>query len=202
VIHSFYVPAFRIHQDVLPISPGRPYRTVWFEATRTGHFHLFCSQYCGTQHSGMVGEIVVMEPADYQRWLASGGEGSLASMGQKRFRQLACNECHSGNAQARGPSLDGLYNSTVALQSGETVRADESYIRESILNPRARVVAGFQPIMPTFQNQLDEEQILELIAYIKSLGTEREQVPPVSQPAGPQPSPVQGAIRQSDSRRP
>ena len=202
VIHSFYVPAFRIHQDVLPVSPGRPYRIIWFEATKTGHFHLFCSQYCGTQHSGMVGEVVVMGPADYQRWLASGGEGSLASMGQKLFRQLACNECHSGNAQARAPSLDGLYGSAVALQSGETTRADESYIRESILAPRARIVAGFQPVMPTFQNQLDEEQILELIAYIKSLGTEREQVPPVSQPAGPQPSPAQGAIRQSESRRP
>ncbi|HKC62012.1 MAG TPA: cytochrome c oxidase subunit II [Pyrinomonadaceae bacterium] len=202
VIHSFFVPAFRIHQDVLPLTPGRPYRTIWFEATETGRFHLFCSQYCGTQHSGMIGEVIVMEPRDYERWLASGGEGSLASMGQKLFRQLACNECHSGNAQARGPSLDGLYGNTVALQNGETVRADENYLRESILNPRAKIVAGFQPIMPTFQNQLDEEQVLELIAYIKSLGTEREQVPPVSQPAGPQPSPVQGAIKQSESRRP
>jgi cytochrome c oxidase subunit II len=197
VIHSFYVPAFRIHQDVLPVSPGRPYRTVWFEATKTGSFHLFCSQYCGTRHSGMVGEIVVMSAADYQRWLTSGGEGSLASMGQKLFRQLACNECHSGTAQARAPSLDGLYGSLVALQDGTTVRADDSYIRESILDPRAQTVAGFQPIMPTFQNQLDEEQVLELIAYIKSLGTEREQVPPVSPPAGPQPSPVEGAIRSS-----
>jgi cytochrome c oxidase subunit 2 len=202
VIHSFYVPAFRIHQDVLPISPGRPYRTVWFEATKAGRYHLFCSQYCGTDHSGMIGQVIVMEPADYERWLASGGEGSLASMGQKQFRQLACNECHSGNAQARGPSLDGLYNSAVALQNGETVKADESYLRESILAPRAKVVAGFQPIMPTFQNQLDEEQILELIAYIKSLGAERRQVPPVSQPAGPQPSPAQGAIRQSEKGRP
>jgi cytochrome c oxidase subunit 2 len=197
VIHSFYVPAFRIHQDVLPVSPGRPYRTVWFEATKTGSFHLFCSQYCGTQHSNMVGQIVVMSAADYQRWLTSGGEGSLASMGQKLFRQLACNECHSGTAQARAPALDGLYGSTVALQDGTTVRADESYIRESILDPRAQTVAGFQPIMPTFQNQLDEEQVLELIAYIKSLGTEREEVPPTSPPAGPQPSPVEGAIRSS-----
>ncbi|MFN2599255.1 MAG: cytochrome c oxidase subunit II [Pyrinomonadaceae bacterium] len=199
VIHSFYVPAFRIHQDVLPVSPGHPYRTVWFEATKTGSFHLFCSQYCGTQHSGMVGEIVVMQPADYQRWLSSGGEGSLASMGQKLFRQLACNECHSGTAQARAPALDGLYGHLVALQDETTVRADESYIRESILDPRAHVVAGFQPIMPTFQNQLDEEQVLELIAYIKSLGAEREQVPPVSPPAGPQPSPVENAIRSSSN---
>ena len=199
VIHSFYVPAFRIHQDVLPVSPGHPYRTVWFEATKTGSFHLFCSQYCGTQHSGMVGEIVVMSPSDYQRWLASGGEGSLASVGQKLFRQLACNECHSGTAEARAPALDGLYGSTVALQDGTTVPADESYIRESILDPRAQVVAGFQPIMPTFQGQLDEEQVLELIAYIKSLGPEREQVPPVSQTAGPQPSPVEGAIKSSSN---
>jgi cytochrome c oxidase subunit II len=199
VIHSFYVPAFRIHQDVLPVAPGRPYRTVWFEATETGSFHLFCSQYCGTQHSGMVGEIVVMSAADYQRWLSSGGEGSLASMGQKLFRQLACNECHSGTAEARAPSLDGLFGSLVYLQDGTTVRADESYIRQSILDPRAQTVAGFQPIMPTFQNQLDEEQVLELIAYIKSLGAEREQVPPVSPPAGPQPSPVEGAIRSSEN---
>jgi cytochrome c oxidase subunit 2 len=197
VIHSFYVPAFRIHQDVLPVSPGRPYRTVWFEATKTGSFHLFCSQYCGTQHSGMVGEIVVMSATDYQNWLTSGGEDSLASMGQKLFRQLACNECHSGTAQARAPALDGLYGSTVALQDGTTVLADESYLRESILDPRAQTVAGFQPIMPTFQNQLDEEQVLELIAYIKSLGTQREEVPPTSPPAGPQPSPVEGAIRSS-----
>ncbi len=201
VIHSFYVPAFRIHQDVLPVSPGHPYRTVWFEATKTGSFHLFCSQYCGTQHSGMVGKIVVMSAADYQRWLASGGEGSLASMGQKLFRQLACDECHSGTAQARAPSLDGLYGHLVALQDGTTVRADESYIRESILDPRAQVVAGFQPIMPTFRNQLDEEQVLELIAYIKSLGAAREQVPPVSPPAGPQPSPVENAIRSSGNAR-
>ena len=197
VIHSFYVPAFRIHQDVLPVSPGRPYRTIWFEATKTGSFHLFCSQYCGTQHSGMIGEIIVMTAADYQRWLTSGGEGSLASMGQKLFRQLACNECHSGTAQARAPALEGLYGRLVALQDGTNIRADDSYIRESILDPRARIVAGFQPIMPTFRSQLDEEQVLELIAYIKSLGTEREEVPPTSPPAGPQPSPVEGAIRSS-----
>jgi cytochrome c oxidase subunit II len=201
VIHSFYVPAFRIHQDVLPVAPGHPYRTVWFEATKTGSFHLFCSQYCGTQHSGMVGRVIVMTAADYQRWLTSGGEGSLASLGQKLFRQLACNECHSGTAQARAPALDGLYDHLVALQDGTNVRADDSYIRESILDPRARIVAGFQPIMPTFRNQLDEEQVLELIAYIKSLGTEREEVPPTSPPAGPQPSPVENAIRSSSNTR-
>jgi cytochrome c oxidase subunit II len=198
VIHSLFIPDFRLHRDVVP---GR-YLTAWFEATKPGRYHLFCSQYCGTQHSGMIGYVTVMEPADYQRWLTGGGEGSLASQGQKLFRQLACNTCHTGDSSARGPVLDGLYGSTVQLQDGTTVIADETYIRESILNPRAKIVAGFQPIMPTFQNQVDEEQMLELIDYLKSLGGQRQQVPPVSAPGGPQPSPVQGAIKSSESKKP
>jgi cytochrome c oxidase subunit II len=198
VIHSFFVPDFRLHRDVLP---GR-YLAAWFEATKPGRYHLFCSQYCGTQHSGMVGYVVVMEPVDYQRWLTEGGEGSLASQGQKLFRQLSCNSCHTGDASARGPALDNLYGSTVDLQDGTRVVADDTYLRESILTPRAKVVSSFQPIMPTFQNQLDEEQIMELIAYLKSLGQQRQEVPPVSAPQGPQPSPVQGAIKASESKKP
>lgn len=198
VIHSFFVPDFRLHRDVLP---GR-YLEAWFEATTPGRYHLFCSQYCGTDHSGMVGYVYVMQPADYQRWLTGGGEGSLASQGQKLFRQLACNTCHTGDASARGPVLDGLYGRSVQLQDGSTVVADDSYLRESILDPRAKIVAGFQPIMPTFQNQIDEEQVLELIDYIRSLTRFREQVPPVSAPEGPQPTPVQGAIKSSESQRP
>ena len=198
VIHSFFVPDFRLHRDVLP---GR-YLEAWFEATKPGRYHLFCSQYCGTDHSGMVGYVYVMEPADYQRWLTGGGEGSLASQGQKLFRHLACNTCHTGDASARGPVLDGLYGRNVQLQDGSTITANESYLRESILNPRAKLVAGFQPIMPTFQNQVDEEQVLELIDYIKSLSGYREQVPPVSAPEGPQPTPVQGAIKSSESKQP
>jgi cytochrome c oxidase subunit 2 len=198
VIHSLFVPDFRLHRDVLP----NRYLTAWFEATTPGRYHLFCSQYCGTQHSGMIGYVIVMEPADYQRWLTGGGEGSLASQGQKLFRQLSCNSCHTGDSTARGPELDGLYGTIVDLQDGTRVLADDTYIRESIVTPRKKVVAGFQPIMPTFQNQLDEEQILELIAYLKSLGPQRQEVPPVSAPEGPQPSPVQGAIKSSETRKP
>lgn len=198
VIHSLFVPDFRLHRDVLP---GR-YLDAWFEATAPGRYHLFCSQYCGTNHSGMVGYVYVMEPADYQHWLTGGGEGSLASQGQKLFRQLACNTCHTGDASARGPILDDLFGRSVQLEDGTTALADESYLRESILNPRAKVVAGFQPIMPTFQNQIDEEQVLELIDYIKSLSGFRQQIPPVSAPEGPQPSPVEGAIKQSESKQP
>jgi cytochrome c oxidase subunit 2 len=195
VIHSFFVPDFRLHRDVLP---GR-YTEIWFVPTKVGQYHLFCSQYCGTQHSGMVGTVFVMEPEDYQRWLATSAQDSLASQGQALFRKLACNTCHTGDSQARGPLLEGLFGSTVYLQTGEEVRADENYLRESIVNPRARTVAGFQQIMPTFQNQVNEEQLLQLVAFIKSLNGSREQIPAVSSPSGPQPSPVEGAIKSSES---
>jgi cytochrome c oxidase subunit 2 len=193
VIHSFFVPAFRVHKDVVP---GR-YTTVWFEATKVGEYHLFCSQYCGTDHSGMIGSVVVMEPADYRQWLSEGGEGSLASEGQKLFRQLACNTCHTGDSQARAPFLGGLFGKPVQLNDGQVVQADENYLRESILNPQAKTVAGFQSIMPTFQNQVSEEQVSYLIAYIKSLRAERQQIPPVSSPTGPQPAPVDDALKKS-----
>lgn len=168
-IHSLFVPAFRMKLDVVP---GR-YSTVWFEPTQLGRFELFCAEYCGTSHSGMIGSVVVMGPAEYQTWLAGGsGEGTPAQQGEKLFAQLACNSCHLASGQGRGPRLQGLFGSQVELADGSKIVANEDYIRESILNPRARVVAGFQPIMPTFQGLVSEEQLLQLVAYIHSLGPE------------------------------
>jgi cytochrome c oxidase subunit 2 len=166
VIHSFFVPAFRIKADVLP---GR-YTTTWFRPTRVGTYHLFCAEYCGTQHSGMIGEVVVMDTAAYQAWLTSGGwTGSLPANGQKLFQQLGCATCHRSETQGRGPNLAGLYNKKVLLDDGQTVIADENYIREAIVNPAAKVVAGFKPIMPTYQGQVSEEDLAALVAYVKSL---------------------------------
>jgi cytochrome c oxidase subunit II len=166
VIHSFFVPAFRLKQDVLP---GR-YTTLWFHAIRPGTYHLFCAEYCGTQHSGMIGSIIVMNPAAYEAWLSGGGgEGSLASTGQKLFQQLGCGSCHRSDTQGRGPNLVGVFGKPVLLDDGRTVTADENYVRESILNPGAKIVAGFKNIMPSFQGVVNEEQLLSLVAYIKSL---------------------------------
>jgi cytochrome c oxidase subunit II len=170
VIHDVFVPAFRLKVDVIP---GR-YVTLWFRATKPGRYHLFCAEYCGTKHSGMTGEVIVMAPADYQAWLSGGTTGgSLADAGQKLFADLACNTCHRPDAQGRGPVLDGLLGKTVSLQSGGTTVADEAYLRESILNPSAKVTAGYQPIMPTFQGLVSEDQLLQLIEYIKSLQTQK-----------------------------
>jgi cytochrome c oxidase subunit 2 len=181
VIHSFYVPAFRVKHDVIP---GR-YTTLWFQATKTGTFHLFCAEYCGTEHSGMIGEVIVMEPAAYQAWLSGGGQaqpsgqtqpgggqaaGSMADAGQQLFQSHGCVSCHVAGGGGPGPSLVGVYGSQQQLADGSTVTADDAYIRESILNPTAKVVRGFQPIMPSFQGQVNEQEILQLIAYIKSLG--------------------------------
>jgi cytochrome c oxidase subunit 2 len=166
VIHSFYVPAFRIKQDVLP---GR-YTTAWFRATKPGVYHLFCAEYCGTQHSGMIGQVVVMEPAQYEAWLSGGNtSGSLASNGENIFQQLGCVTCHRSDTQGRGPNLVGVFGKPVMLEDGRTVIADENYIRESILSPSAKVVKGFKPIMPVFQGLVSEEQLTELVAYVKSL---------------------------------
>ncbi len=168
VIHDLFVPAFRVKADVLP---GR-YVNIWFNATKPGRYHLFCAEYCGTKHSGMIGEVVVMETAEYQQWLSGGApEGSLASAGEKLFADLACNTCHRPDSAGRGPVLNGLFGRTVTTQDGEMVLVDEAYIRESILNPAARIAAGFQPIMPTFQGLVAEEGVLELIEYVKSLQT-------------------------------
>ena len=166
VIHSFFVPAFRVKMDVVP---GR-YTTMWFRPTKTGTYHLFCAQFCGTMHSGMIGQIVVMEQKDYQAWLAGGPvTGSLAENGQKLFQQFGCSTCHRFDVQGRGPNLIGLFGKPVQLQDGRTVTADEDYIRESIVNSQAKIVSGFQPIMPVFQSQISEEQLNALVAYVKSL---------------------------------
>jgi len=186
VIHSFYVPAFRIKQDVLP---GR-YTTAWFHATKPGTYHLFCAEYCGTQHSGMIGQVVVMEPAQYQSWLSGGGaSGSLADNGQALFQQLGCSTCHRSDTQGRGPNLVGVYGKPVQLEDGRTVMADENYVRESILSPAAKIVAGFKPIMPTFQGIVSEEQVNALVAYVKSLSQPPAGVAgtPSLKPAGAEP---------------
>jgi cytochrome c oxidase subunit 2 len=167
VIHSFYVPAFRVKKDVVP---GR-YSTLWFQPTKTGKYHLFCAEYCGNQHSGMIGWVHVMEQVDYENWLSGAVTGeTMAEAGEKLFHRLGCYTCHRSDAPGRGPVLEGLYGSTVLLQTGQKIIADDAYIRESILSPSAKVVAGFRTRMPTFQGQVTEEQLLQLIAYIKSLG--------------------------------
>jgi cytochrome c oxidase subunit II len=167
-IHSFFVPAFRTKQDVLP---GR-YTTTWFEATKPGKYHLFCAEYCGTKHSGMIGWIYAMTPADYQKWLTEGApEGSLSSQGEKLFHQFGCANCHHFYEQGRCPNLRNLYGRQVQIATGQTVVADDSYIRESILDPNAKIVYGFQSnVMPNFTGQIDEEQVLALISFIKALG--------------------------------
>jgi cytochrome c oxidase subunit II len=169
VIHSFYVPAFRIKQDAVP---GR-YTATWFEATKPGDYHLFCAEYCGTEHSRMIGWVTVMKQEEYQLWLSGGSTApvSLAAQGKKLFyEKFRCNTCHAGTSSDLGPSLEGLFGHAVDLNGGQTVTADEAYIRESILNPSAKVVANFLPVMPTFKGQITEEQMIQLIAYIKSLG--------------------------------
>ncbi len=169
VIHDFFVPAFRVKNDVLP---GR-YTTLWFEATKPGAYRLFCSQYCGTQHSGMIGHIIALEPAEFQAWLSGGATAvSMATAGENLFQNLGCVSCHAQNDTGRGPSLVGLLGKTVRLQSGASVTADEDYVRESILNPQAKIVAGYQPIMPTFKGLISEDGIMQIIAYLKSLKRE------------------------------
>jgi cytochrome c oxidase subunit 2 len=165
VIHSFFVPAFRMKQDVLP---GR-YTVAWFHATKVGTYHLFCTQYCGTQHSGMIGSIVVMDPAQYEAWMNGGNTGPLSATGEKVFAELGCATCHRSDTQGRGPNLQGVFGRPVQLDDGRMVTADENYVRESILDPGAKVVKGFRPVMPTFQGLVSEEQLSALVAYVKSL---------------------------------
>jgi len=167
VIHSFSIPDFRVKADVVP---GR-YNTLWFTASKPGKYHIFCTQYCGTKHSGMIGWVTAMTPADYQAWLSGGSSGgTMAEAGAKLFSDLVCITCHTDVAQGRGPVLKGLYGKQVPLEGGQTVTFDDAYIRESILRPQAKIAAGFQPIMPTFQGLVTEEQLLQLMAYVKSLG--------------------------------
>ncbi len=166
VIHSFFVPDFRVHMDVLPDR----YTSVWFEAKTPGDYRLFCSQYCGTNHAGMIGTVRVLKPADYQQWLSGRAEGSLALEGRKVFLKYRCVSCHSADERSRAPVLEDLFGSRVRLTNGESTIADESYIRSSILYPGTRIVEGWQNIMPSFKGQVSEEEIVELIAFIKSLG--------------------------------
>jgi cytochrome c oxidase subunit 2 len=173
VIHSFFVPAFRVKADVLP-GQGR-YRVVWFEPTKPGRWRLFCAEYCGMNHSGMIGWVEVMQPQEFQTWLSAGGaEGSMASSGQKLFQQLPCATCHKADGRGRCPVLEGLFGKQVLLQDGRIVTADESYIRESILDPKAKIVANYEPIMPNFTGLLSEEEIAQLVAYIKSIGGQQQ----------------------------
>jgi cytochrome c oxidase subunit 2 len=182
VIHDFFVPAFRVKMDVVP---GR-YNTLWFRPTSVGKYHFFCSQYCGTDHALMGGWVTVMEPDAYAAWLSgSTGSGDPVADGQSLYTQLACSTCHIADGSGRGPSYNGVYGSKVKLADGSTVTADENYIRESILQPNAKIVAGFAPVMPSFQGLVTEDQILALTAYIKSL---KDLPPPAKKTAGAPPT--------------
>ncbi|GAA4468021.1 cytochrome c oxidase subunit II [Novipirellula rosea] len=170
VIHSFFVPAFRTKRDVLP---GR-YTTLWFEPTKPGVYHLFCAEYCGTEHSKMIGEVIVQTPQEYAGWLAAEESESLAQRGRRQFEAMGCLQCHGGfigneSPAVAGPPLTGLYGRTVMLSDGESVIADEAYIRRSLLDPQADVHAGFKPLMPSYDGKLQPEQIMEITAYLKSI---------------------------------
>ena len=166
-IHDLFIPAFRVKADVLP---GK-YTTQWFEATKSGTYHLFCAEYCGMDHSAMIGSVVVMEPAEFDNWLAgSSSQQSPALAGQQLYQTLGCVSCHGATGEGgRGPALAGIFGRQVFLKGGASLKVDEVYIRESIVDPQARIVDGFGPIMPTFQGQVTEEQLLQIVAFIKSL---------------------------------
>lgn len=167
VIHSFYIPAFRVKQDAVP---GR-YSTIWFQATKPGTYHLFCAEYCGTKHSGMIGSIIVMEPDAFQAWMGGPTAGmSAVAAGETLFRNLGCVTCHVGDDTGRGPSLNGVYGKSVRLEGGSEILADENYLRESIVDPRAKMVEGYKPLMPTFEGLVTEEGLMQIIEYIKSVG--------------------------------
>ncbi len=166
VFHSFSIPAFRVKREVIP---GR-YSTVWFQATEPGKYHLFCTQYCGTQHAGMIGEITVLTPDDYKKWLQESTSGmSLAQNGERLFASMGCNACHSGNAAARGPNLAGVYGTKLTLTDGSQVLVNDAYLRDAILNPSQHVTAGYAPIMPTYQGQISEDGLIDLVEYVKNL---------------------------------
>ncbi len=182
VIHDLFLPAFRIKSDVLP---GR-YTTQWFEATKPGTYHLFCAEYCGMNHSGMIGSVIVMDPSEFDDWLSgNAAQQSPIVAGQQLYESLGCVSCHGARGEGgRGPGIVGLFGRQVTLSNGQTVTADEGYIRESIENPQAKIVAGYSPIMPTFQGQVTPEQLIQIISYIKSLQAPGQQAPATSpQPA-------------------
>lgn len=172
VLHNFAIPAFRLRQDTVP---GR-YTTLSFTATKEGVYNVFCSEYCGAFHSGMIGKVIAMEPSEYEAWLSGGANTeSPAATGQRLFQSLGCSTCHRDDAQGRGPSLAGIYGAQVQLADGGAVTVDDAYIRESILYPQRQIVAGYEGIMPTYQGRVSEEQLLALIAYIRSLGEDQQQ---------------------------
>jgi cytochrome c oxidase subunit 2 len=172
VIHSFFVPAFRVKQDVVP---GR-YTTEWFHPTRLGEFHFFCAEYCGTNHSRMIGRVVVMEPADYQRWLATGESGpSTALEGRRLFHEKGCSGCHVGSRVIHAPPLEGIYGQQVPLASGQMVTANEQNIHDSILLPGKQISAGYDNLMPSFSGHISEAEIMQIIAYLKSTATRPEE---------------------------
>jgi cytochrome c oxidase subunit 2 len=184
VLHSFFIPAFRVKKDVIP---GR-YTTVWFTPDRVGQYHLFCSEYCGTSHSEMGGWVYVMEPADYQAWLAGGGDPkynpaqgaakgapvkTMEEAGKQLYARFACGSCHDPDMK-RGPILAGLYGKPVKLRDGRTVIADDDYLRKSLVEPNSDIAEQWQQVMPSYKDDLTEEQILQLIAYMKSMGTAQQ----------------------------
>ncbi|HYH46548.1 MAG TPA: cytochrome c oxidase subunit II [Thermoanaerobaculia bacterium] len=188
VIHSFFVPAFRVKQDAVP---GRQTQ-IFFEATKPGVYHLFCTEYCGGEHSRMIGSVIALEPEQYEVWLAGGPAGrSMAESGAELFQTLACDTCHresSGGVVARAPELEGLYGNQVRLMDGRTLLADDEYIRESILDPAKKIVAGWQPVMPTYQGQVTEEQLAQLLTYVRSLSQQEaaSDQPPTAEPTQPE----------------
>jgi cytochrome c oxidase subunit 2 len=170
VIHSFFIPALRIKQDVVP---GR-YETMWFRADKVGRYHLFCAEYCGTDHAHMGGWLTVMDARDFGTWLQmQGGQETLAAQGQELFRRYGCSGCHDPGGTVRAPRLDGIFGGPVPLSDGSVVIADEKYVRDSILDPKAQVAAGYQPVMPTFAGQVSEDDLARLVAYIESIGPQR-----------------------------
>ena len=188
VVHSLYVPAFRVKADAIP---GR-YSSIWFTPTKAGEFHLFCAEYCGTQHSGMIGKVVVMEPKDYQAWLSGSGGLSMAARGEQLFQQLGCVSCHLPDGPGRGPSLGGKFGSQETLGNGAVIAVDDAYVRESILTPQTKLVAGYQPLMPTFQGLVNEEGVMSLIEYIKSLPATGQPAAVAQATSVPGPAAVQG----------
>lgn len=170
VIHSLYIPDFRVKQDVLP----NRYTSLWFEATETGESVVFCTEYCGNAHSNMMATAFVHTQQDFETWLANAGSADddlpPVELGEVLTQRNACTTCHSTDGSIlQAPSFQGLFGSERPLESGETVIADENYIRESILNPQAKIHEGFQPVMPAFAGTLDDDQINAIIEYIKTL---------------------------------
>lgn len=171
VIHSFFIPTFRVKHDVLPGTSEE----IWFDPRKAGVFHLFCAEYCGTDHSRMTGRIVVMPEPEFENWLARQDvNGTLASQGASLFRQLGCSGCHGNGSKVRAPSLEGLYGSRVPLSDGTMEIADERFIRDSILKARAKIAAGYEPLMPSYEGKISEDEIVRIVAYVKSLGGETE----------------------------